>query len=72
MVAAVGLADMAVNLAIVDEAAVVDGALTRRRRIQGIILRRNGRSYHMKNATKFARSMIRKESRVVLSETFQS
>ena len=73
LVAAVGLvADVAVEMPVVDEAAAVDEVLTKRRRIQGIILRRNGRSCRTKNAIKSARSVIRKESRVVLSKTFLS
>jgi hypothetical protein len=39
---------------------------------KGIILRRNGRNCRTKSAIKFARNVISKESRVVLSETFLS
>jgi hypothetical protein len=71
-VAAVGLADMAVNLLAEDEAEAVVVVLMKRRRIQGITLRRNGRSYRMRNVTKFVKNVTRKASKAEPRETFQN
>ena len=64
--------DVAVDLLVADEAVVVAVVLTKRRRIRGITLRRNGKSCRLKSATKFVKNVTRKASKVEPSKTFQN
>jgi hypothetical protein len=72
LVAAVGLADVAVDLLAAGEADAVVEVLTKRRRIQGITPRLNGRSYRTRNVTKFVKNVTRKASKAEPSATSQN